>query len=307
MTVLSTVTSTEGIMRVLVTGAAGHIGSAVVPELLRAGHDVVGLARSETSAVTVKELGAEARRGDVADLDGLRAAAADVDAVVHLAYDHDAVHRGDLADAAAADIAVVRALGEALAPNGGTLMGVGMTRTGDADLDRVIDANPRSAVTGELTALADRGVRTLLVAIPPLVHSDRDRGGWLPTLIGIARRAGVSGYVGDGAQHWPAAHTLDLAALYRLGLEQAPSGTTLRGATEPGVTVRAIAERIGRHLDVPAVSVPAERATEHFGPFGAFMAFDFRMDNAETRALVGWEPAHPGVLADLDAGHYFRG
>ncbi|MGV9851865.1 SDR family oxidoreductase [Streptomyces sp. NPDC003442] len=291
-------------MRVFVTGASGHIGSAVVPELLQAGHEVVGLARSDSSATAVKALGAEVRRGDLDDLDGLREAAADADAVVHLAFNHDAIPAGKFAEAVAVDLAVVRTFGDALAGTGKTLIGVGFTHTGDARRDAAIDANPRSAVGRALHDFTERGVRTVLVAIPPVTHSRRDRGGFIPTLIKIARETGVSGYVGDGANRWPAGHTLDVGRLYRLALEKAPAGAQLYAAAEEGITVREIAETIGRHLNVPAESIPAERAADHFTGF-PFITMDITMPNADTRRLLDWEPVHPDLIADLDDGHYF--
>ncbi|TMU98734.1 SDR family oxidoreductase [Streptomyces sp. DASNCL29] len=291
-------------MRVFVTGASGHIASAVVPELIRAGHEVVGLARSDASAAAVKALGAEVRRGDLDDLDGLREAAADADAVVHLAFDHDAIPAGKFAEAVAADLAVVRTLGDALADTGKTFIGVGLTHTGDPLRDAAIDANPRSAVGRLINDFTERGVRTVLVAIPPVTHSTRDRAGFIPMLIKIARDTGVSGYVGDGTNRWPAGHTLDVGRLYRLALEKAPAGSQLYAAAEEGITVREIAETIGRHLNVPAVSIPAERAADHFTGF-PFITMDITMPNADTRRLLDWEPVHPGLIADLDDGHYF--
>ncbi|MER5434135.1 SDR family oxidoreductase [Streptomyces sp. NPDC002588] len=293
-------------MRVFVTGAGGHIGSAVVPELIRAGHQVVGLARSEASAAAVKALGAEVRHGDLGDLDGLREAVADVDGVVHLAFDHDAVFAGDLAGAAAADLAVVRVFGDALAGTGKTLIGIGAQRTEGGE-EAPPSPNPRSAVGRAIAGFAERGVRSLLVAIPPVVHSPRDRGGFIPTLIRIARGAGVSGYVGEGANRWPAVHALDVGRLYRLALEKAPAGAQLYATAEDGVTVREIAEAIGRHLGVPAVSIPAERAADHFKAFAPFMSLDARWTSARTRQLLDWEPVHPELVADLDEGHYFAG
>ncbi|WP_055489055.1 SDR family oxidoreductase [Streptomyces sp. TP-A0356] len=291
-------------MRVFVTGASGHIGSAVIPELLQAGHEVVGLARSETSAAAVKALGAEVRRGDLEDLDGLREAAAEADAVIHLAFNHDAIAAGKFAEAAAADLAVVRALGDALAGTGKTLIGIGMTHTGDPERDAAIDANPRSAVARAIAGFTEHDVRTLLVAIPPVTHSTGDKTGFIPTLIKIARDTGVSGYVGDGAHRWPAGHVLDIARLFRLALEKAPAGSQLYAATEEGITVREIAETIGRHLDVPAESIPAEQAADHFKSF-PFMTLDITMPNTQTRQLLDWEPVHPGLIADLEDGHYF--
>ena len=289
-------------MRVFVTGASGHIASAVVPELVQAGHEVTGLARSETGAAAVKALGADVRLGDTGDLGGLREAAASADAVVHLAFNHDVMTSGDMAGAAAMDLATVQAFGDALAGTGKTFIGIGL---GNAH-GPAATGNPRSAVSGEIAGFAARGIRSVLVAIPPVVHSTRDKSGFIPTLIRIARAAGVSGYVGDGANRWPAVHTLDLARLYRLALEKAPAGTQLIAAAEEGIAVRDIAEVIGRHLGLPAVSVPAEKATEHFGPFGMIMTMGLPpVSNASTRQLLGWEPGHPGLLADLDQGHYF--
>jgi nucleoside-diphosphate-sugar epimerase len=291
-------------MRVFVTGASGHIGSAVVPELIQHGHVVVGLARSDASAAAVKAMGAEVRRGDLGDPAGLRAAAADADAVIHLAFDHATMMAGDFAGAAATDMAVVQAFGEALAGTGKTLIGVGRAPTGHAERDAVINANPRSAVARTIAGLTEHGVRAILVAIPSVTHSTRDRHGFVPILIKIACDSGVSGYVGDGANCWPAAHTLDVARLYRLALDKAPAGAQLSGAAEPGIAVREIAETIGRRLDIPAVSIPAEQAADHFKGF-PFITLDITMPNAETRQLLDWEPVHPGLIADLEQGHYF--
>ena len=291
-------------MRVFVTGASGHIGSAVVPALIQAGHQVTGLARSDASAAAVTAMGAEVRRGDLGDPDGLRAAATDADAVVHLAFDHDTMMAGDFAGAVATDLAVVQALGDGLAGPGKTLIGVGLRRTGDARRDAAIDASPRSAVSRAIAGFGERGVRTILVAIPSVTHSARDRHGFIPMLIKIARDTGVSGYVDEGANRWPAGHTLDVATLYRLALEKAPAGSQLCAAAEQGITVREIAETIGRHLGLPAVSIPAEKAADHFKAF-PFIMLDITMPNADTRRLLGWEPTHPGLIADLEQGHYF--
>lgn len=287
-------------MRVFVTGASGHIGSAVVPELLQAGHQVTGLARSSASAAGTAAMGACVYRGDLGDPDGLREAAAGADAVIHLAFDHAAMAAGDFAGAVATDLAVVRALGRALAGTGKTFIGVGV-KPADGAADA---ASPRAAVSREIADLGERGVRAILVAIPPVTHSTRDKAGFVPHLIKIARDTGVSGYAGEGTNRWPAGHTLDVASLYRLALEKAPAGAQLYAAAEEGITVREIAGVIGRHLGLPAVSIPAARVAEHFRSF-PFITLDVTMSSAGTRQLLGWRPEHPGLLADLGQGHYF--
>jgi nucleoside-diphosphate-sugar epimerase len=289
-------------MRVFVTGASGHIGSAVVPELIQAGHEVTGLARSDASAAAVKALGAEVYRGDLDDPESLRAGAAAADAVVHLAFDH-AIMATDFVGAVHKDLAVVQVLGDALAGTGKIFAGVGIRPTGDAR-DATISANPRSAVARAIDGFSDRGVHTILVAIPPVTHSSQDKHGFIPILINIARETGVSGYAGEGANHWPAAHTLDVATLFRLALDKAPAGAQLWAATEEGIPVREIAEVIGRKLGIPAKSIPVEEVADHFKWF-TFITMDITMPNAETRKLLGWEPTHPGLIADLEEGHYF--
>lgn len=294
-------------MRVLVTGAGGHIGSTVVPELIENGHEVVGLARSAASVEAIGALGAEARRGDVDDPATLHDAAAEADAVVHLAFDNAAALAGDLAGAAARDLAVVETIDRALAGTGKAFVGIGLRATGEADVDAMVAQNPRFAVANAVAALAEREIRSVLVSVPPVVHSRRDRTGFLPTLIGIARRTGRSCFVEDGANLWPTVHTRDLGRLFRLAVEQAPAGTRLLGAAEGDVSTRAIAEAIGRGLGVPVAGIAAEAAEEHFGPFALLMALDFPpMTSEETRTLLGWHPTEPGLIADLEEGHYFR-
>jgi nucleoside-diphosphate-sugar epimerase len=296
-------------MRILVTGASGHIGSAVVPELLEAGHDVLGLARSEAAAAAVSALGASVRRGDLEDLDGLREAAAASDGVIHLAYNHEAMAAGDFLGAVATDLAAVQALGAGLEGSGkpfvgtsGTLMlAMGGIRGRAGTEQDVIESGPRVDTENFLIGLSQRGVRSSVVRLSPLVHSDLDHHGFTPTLIGIARQRGVAGYVGDGSNRWPAVHTLDAARLYRLALESAPAGSRLHGVADEGVRFADIAAAIGRGIGVPV----AASAPEDFGFMSTFVGLDNPTSNAATRSLLGWEPARPGLIEDIDAGHYF--
>jgi nucleoside-diphosphate-sugar epimerase len=299
-------------MRVFVTGASGHLGSAVVPELLQAGHEVVALARSDASAAAVTALGAEVRRGDLDDLDGLKDAASAADGVIHLAFKHDAMRAGDAAGAGAADLAALVAIGDALAGTGKPLVGTsGTLPLAFANLKRavtendVLAAGPRIDAENLVIGFAERGIRSSVVRLPPVVHSTLDKHGFVPTLIATARAAGVSGYLGEGANRWPAGHTLDAGHLYRLALEKAPDGSRLHAVGDEGIPFLQIAETIGRQLGVPAARIPAEQAQAHFGFLAALVALDNPASSALTQRLLGWEPTHPGLIADLDAGRYF--
>ncbi|MET8615329.1 MULTISPECIES: SDR family oxidoreductase [Streptomyces] len=302
-------------MRVFVTGASGWIGSAVVPELLDAGHQVVGLARSEASAAALTAAGAEVVRGGLDDLDVLASAAADSDGVIHLAFKHDIAFSGDFRGAAEADRRAVDTLTGALAGSDRPFViasGVAGLKPGqvstERDMPRVEGDSPVliRAITAEaVLACAERGVRSSVVRLAPTCHGEGDQG-FVAGLIGIAREKGVSGYVGDGANRWPAVHRLDAARLFRLAVEQAPAGSVLHGIAEEGVPIREVAEAIGRQLGVPAVSVSAEDAAAHFGWMSGFVAIDAPSSNDLTRKLLGWEPTRPGLLADLAEGHYFR-
>jgi len=300
-------------MRVFVTGASGHIGSALVPELLENGHEVIGLARSDRSAAILKAAGAEACRGDLDDLDGLREAAAAADGVVHLAFKHEAMQSGDYLSAIADDLKAIQAMGEALEGSGKPFVGTGGTLMlalsgikGRAGTEQdVLTGGPRVDAEVAIVGFAERGIRSSLVRLSPLVHSSLDHHGFAHILIGIAREKAVSGYVGDGANRWPAVHTLDAARLYRLALESAPAGSLLHGVADQGVPFREIADVIGSRLGLPVKSVDPQDAGEHFGFLGNFVALDNLTSNARTRQLLGWEPTHEGLIDDLTHGHYF--
>ena len=306
VTVPSHITISEGIiMRVLVTGAGGHIGAAVVSELVGAGHRVTGLVRSDASAQTVGDRGGSVLPGDVGDLELLGSAARESDAVIHLAFDNAAAGTGGIAEAAEADLAVVRAVGDALEGTGKTLIGIGIASTGDPEADRQLEQmNPRTLVAREILSLTGRGIRPLLIGVPPVTHSDRDRSGFIPIHIGIARRQGVSGYVATGQTHWPAVHTVDLAHLIRLALEKAPAGSQIYGAAESAILVRDIAASLGAHLDLPVRSIPEADADAHFAPF-PFMSYDIVMPTEPARELRGWVPSHLTLLEDLEQKHYY--
>lgn len=296
-------------MRVFVTGATGFIGTEVVRELLGAGHQVLGLARSDASAAALTAAGAEVHRGTLEDLDSLRAGAAEADGVVHTAFIHDFT---DFAHSVGVDLRAVQAIAETLAGtdrpfvlSSGTPGLSGGVATEDSVPDPASPAAARGGVEEALLAFADRGVRCSVVRLPRSVHGEGDLHGFVPQLIDIARKRGVSAYPGDGAGRWPAVHRLDAALLYRLALEHAPAGTRLHAVGDEGVPVREIVEHLGKHLNLPVSAIPVEQAVEHFGWVGAVLAIDQPASSAITRKLLDWRPTHPGLLADIDAGHYF--
>ncbi len=300
-----------------VTGASGHIGSALVPELIGAGHQVVGLARSDESAAALAAQGADVHRGDLDDLDGLAAAAAASDGVAHLAYKHDLAFGPDpegFVRAAESDLRVVQAIGAALegsdkpfVTTAGTLL-LAMVAPGRLGTEAdTVEGGPRVDSENATIALADRGVRSSVVRLAPVVHSTLDHHGFTSQLIGIARGAGGAAYVGDGSNRWPAFHTLDAGLLYRRALESAPAGTRLHGVGDEGIPFRQIAEVIGRHLDVPVVSIEPEDAEARFGPLARLVVLDNPTSNARTREVLDWAPTHVGLIGDLEEGHYFAG
>jgi nucleoside-diphosphate-sugar epimerase len=307
-------------MRIFVTGASGWIGSAVVPELIDAGHQVTGLARAEASAAALTAAGAAVQRGDLDDLDVLRSAAAVSDGVIHLAFKHDIAFTGDFQGAADADTRAIDTFGAALAGSGrpfviasgvlGLAPGrVATERDGlDADpAELARSGGPHARMANALTTLsfAARNVRSSVVRLPPTVHGDGDNG-FMAYLVGIARGKSVSGYVGDGSSRWPAVHRADAARLFRLAVEEAPAGSVLHAVAEEGVPTRDIAEVIGRHLDVPVTAISPEDADEHFGFLARFLGIDSPASAAITRELLDWQPTEPGLLDDLDKGHYFQ-
>jgi nucleoside-diphosphate-sugar epimerase len=306
-------------MRVFVTGASGWIGSALVPELIGAGHQVTGLARSDASAAVLAAAGAEVQRGTIDDLDTLRRAAVASEGVIHLAFKHDIVFSGGFQEAADADRRAVETITTALAGSqrpfvlasglAGLVPGQLATERDGRDPASAAPQGggpaTRRATAQRTLALASHGIRSSVLRLPPTVHGDGDHG-FMATLVGIAREKGVSGYIGDGSNRWPAVHRLDAAHLFRLALEQAPAGAVLHAVGDEGVPIRAIAAVIGAHLAIPVSSIPAEDAGEHFGWLGAFLAVDSPASSALTRALLGWQPTQPGLLADLEQGHYFH-
>jgi nucleoside-diphosphate-sugar epimerase len=297
-------------MRVFVTGASGFIGSAVVPELIAAGHRVVGLARSDAAARALTAAGADVHRGALDDLESLRAGAAKADGVIHLAFNHD---MSKFAESARVEERAIEALAVALqgserplAIASGVLgLAAGRVATELDEVDFAAPVSPRAAGMKTALSFAARGVRVSLVRLAPSVHGRGDHG-FVAWLIDIARRKGVSGYIGDGANRWPAVHRLDAARLFRLALEKAPAGSSLHAVADEGVPTRELAAVIGRHLKLPVATIAPKDAAQHFGWLSGPLALDSPASSAITRERFAWQPTHPGLLADLDEGHYFE-
>ena len=289
-------------MRIFVTGGTGLIGSAVVAELLDNGHTVLALTRSDASARAARAAGAEPLQGGLADLDVLRAGAAQADGVIHLAFGHDFSSPDALAKSVAEESAALEALGEALVGSDRPFVTVSGTPYVPGRASTEADPLPTEGPVGgrgravmTVLGLATRGVRSIAVRMPRTVHNE-GTGGFAGLLTNMARQTGVSGYPGDGAQRWPAVHALDAALLFRLALEQAEAGTSWHAVADEGDKVRDIAAVIGRRLGVPVRSVPAET----YGPLGAIFAADQPSSSTHTRQALGWEPKHPGLLEDLE-------
>ena len=298
-------------MRVFVTGATGFVGSAVVRELLDAGHRVLGLARSDRAAASLTAAGAQAHRGALDDLDSLRAGADAADGVTHTAFQHGS---SDFAAAARMEIRAIQTLGETLVGSGrpfvvtsgtaGLTLVPGRVATEDDEQDLSSPAAAR--IPGEAAALsfAERGVRASVVRLPPSVHGEEDHG-FVPQIIAVARAKGVSAYPGDGSNRWAAGHRLDAAHLYRLALEEAPGGARLHAIGDEGVPVRDIADAVGRYLKLPVTAISPEESADHFGWLGHFFSMDLPASSTLTRKRLGWRPERPGLIEDLEEGHYF--
>ena len=294
-------------MKILVTGASGWIGSASVKELIAAGHHVLGLARTDAAAAKVAKLGAEVVRGSLDDLAGLRAATARAEGVVHLGYNHDF---SQMAAAAQTDRAAIDAFADVLQGSGGPLLiasgtlGLATGRVGtEADMPNA-GVHPRTGNAAYTLGLAERGVRSIVVRFAPTVHGAGGDHGFVAVLAGIARAKGVSAFIGEGLNRWPAVNRLDAGRLVQLAVDKATPGTVLHAVAEEGIATRDIAAAIGQFLHVPVESIPADRAKAHFDWLGMFFGADAPASSARTRELLGWTPTHATLLEDIAAGHY---
>jgi nucleoside-diphosphate-sugar epimerase len=297
-------------MRIFVTGASGFVGSAIVQELLGAGHQVLGLARSDAGAASLSAAGAGVHRGSVEDLNSLRRGASASDAVIHTAFNHDF---SKFKEGCETDRRAIEALGAALAGSDRRLvvtsaLGIlpkGRFATEETAPASGAHAHPRAATEEATTRVSSRGVHVSVVRLPPSVHGDGDHG-FVPILIGIARQKGASAYLGEGAYRWPAVHRFDAARLYRLALEKGAAGAHYHAVAEEGIPFRDIASAIGHRLNVPVVSKPPSEAAHHFAWFANFAALDIPASSARTREQLGWSPHQRGLISDVEQGRYFE-
>ncbi|GAA0937610.1 SDR family oxidoreductase [Kribbella koreensis] len=308
-------------MRVFVTGGTGHSGSYIIPELIAAGHEVTGLARSDPAAAALSALGAKVRRGDLQDLDGLMEAAADSDGVIHVAHRQDLLPYGGMDAVSAAELPIMLAYGEALAGTHKPLVAAGSIGSSGQLGRPATEEDPalpvgdehkgtlrvRNVVETAVLDLAEREVRSSVVRIANIAHSTTDQAGFLPTLIALAKEKGFAGYPGDGSNLWNAVHIRDVASLFRLALEKGPAGKHWHAVQDEGIPLRQIAEAIGNRLGLPAVSIPLDELMlpGYFGFLANIVTQSYPASNLITRRTLGWEPTQPGLLTDLDNGHYF--
>ncbi|KAA2240984.1 SDR family oxidoreductase [Chitinophaga agrisoli] len=296
-------------MRVFVTGATGFIGTAIVQELINAGHQVLGLARSDASAQKLIDAGAAIHRGDLEDLDNLRSGAASADGVIHAGFIHDFTRFREVCQV---DKIAIETIGEVLANSDRPFIitsGTALTSPGKLATEDIIPPlNPAWPRASEQAAdtVAALGVRAAVIRLSPSVHGDEDKHGFIPILVKIAREKGVSAYVGEGLNRWNAVHRLDAAHLYRLALENATPGARFHGSAEEAITTRTIAEAIGKQLNIPVASVAPEAAAEHFGWFSHMAAIDCPASSKQTRENLNWRPTHPALLTDIENGVYTR-
>ncbi|HEX4426220.1 MAG TPA: SDR family oxidoreductase [Terriglobales bacterium] len=293
-------------MRVFLTGATGFIGSAIVRELIDAGHQVLGLARSDAGARSLTAAGAQVHRGSLEDLESLRSGAAAADGVIHTAFIHDFNNYGPAAEA---DRRAIETLGAELAGSkrplvvtSGTLL---LQRRGPLVIEEDQAKSDFPRKSEDALAMVAKGVHSIVLRLPPSVHGDGDHG-FVPALINIARQKGASAYIGDGLNHWPAVHRLDAAHLYRLALEKGSAGACYHAIADEGVPIRDIAEVIGRQLSLPVVAKSPEEAAGHFGWMAHFLAIDSPASSVQTQKQLGWKPTHASLIADLDGGSYFE-
>jgi nucleoside-diphosphate-sugar epimerase len=308
-------------MHVFVTGGTGHSGSYVIPELIAAGHEVTALARTDAAASVMSALGAKIRRGDLEDLDGLKAAAAESDGVIHVALRQDLLPTGGMNAVAAAELAIMVAYGEALAGSNKPLVVAGNISSPGSLGRPVTEQDPalpvddehkgtlrvRNVVETAVIDLAQQGVRTSVVRVANIVHSATDRAGFIPTLIAFAKEKGFAGYPGDGSNVWSAVHGRDVASVYRLALESDTAGQNWHAVADGGIPFRDIAEGIARRLGLPAVSIPLDElmVPGYFGFLANIVTKSYPASSLITRETLGWQPTQPGLLEDLDNGNYF--